>query len=109
VPTAIHWFVYCERCDVHCALIYFTQTALYLERGGSEYRTTGLIFIHCDVEVCANTHHHCCPHLYLGPGIQHSRACKKYILKLIFSYIVKYCSETGKSILCHAYLLVELL
>jgi hypothetical protein len=84
-----------------------SQTALYVERGGSKHRTTGLIFIHCDVEVCANTHHHCCRHIHLGPYIQHSRACKKSYVECDFFFcIVKYFSETCKYLLCLAYLLI---
>jgi hypothetical protein len=64
------------------------QTSLYPERDGRSHRTAGLIHVHCDVEVCADTCDHCCPHLPLGYSIQHSRACKKSILKLIFSVIV---------------------
>jgi hypothetical protein len=64
------------------------QTLLYLERGVRADRAAGLIHVHCDVEVCADTCDHCCPHLPLGYSIQRSRACKKSILKLTFTGIV---------------------
>lgn len=65
-------------------IMYFnlTQTALFMERGGSTRWADGLILVFCDVEVCEITHHHCCTHLHLGSGIQHSGACKTSILNL---------------------------
>jgi hypothetical protein len=61
------------------------QTSLHLERGGRSERAASLIHVHCDVEVCADTCDHCCPHLHLGYSTQPSRACKKSIWKLTFT------------------------
>jgi len=66
------------------------QTSLYLERGVCADRAAGIIHVHCDVEVCADTCDHCYPHLHLGYSIQHSGASKKSILKLTFTDIVLY-------------------
>lgn len=59
-----------------------------MERGGCADRAAGLIHVHCDVEVCADPCDRCFPHLHLGCSNQHSRACKKSILKLTFTDIV---------------------
>lgn len=70
-------------------IMYFnlTQTALFMEGGGGTHRTGGLVLVLCDVEVHENAYHHCCSHLHLGSGVQHSRACKTLILKLTSSLI----------------------
>jgi hypothetical protein len=75
----------------HSALIMvfnLIQTSLYMERGVRADRAAGLIHVRRDVEVCADTCDHCCPHLHLGCSIQHSRACKESVLKLRFTDIV---------------------
>jgi hypothetical protein len=77
----------CVRVMIFIMYFNLIQTALFMERGGSMYWTGGLILVCCDVEVCKNAHHHCCTHLHLGSGIQHSGACKTYIFKLISSFI----------------------
>lgn len=64
------------------------QTSLYLAREVCADRAAGLIHVHCYVEVCEDTYDHCRPHLPLGYSIQHSRTCKKSILKLTFTDIV---------------------
>lgn len=71
-----------ERVMVFMMYFNLTQTALFMEGGGGTHRTGWLILLHCDMEVRENTHHHCCSHLHLGSGVQHSRACKTSILKL---------------------------
>jgi hypothetical protein len=111
----LYWFMCCESYDINyvflvCMVLYLqfslpmslcvcvrvvtfiiyfnlTQTALFMERGGSTHWAGGHILVCCDVEVCENTHHHCCTHLYLGSGIQHSGACKTSIFNLTSSFI----------------------